>query len=115
MTNPETAAAYVSGTGVDALAIAVGTEHGMTDQTVRLDLDRISAIRSLVSVPLVLHGSSGVADEMLRQAVARGITKVNMATQLNVAHTGAIRQVLADRRSDYRSPHLRGSGPGRDP
>lgn len=94
LTDPTAAARYVAATGVDALAIAVGTEHGMTDRRASLDLDRIAAVREMVSVPLVLHGSSGVPDEMLTDAVARGIVKVNVATRLNAAWTGAIREAL---------------------
>jgi fructose-bisphosphate aldolase class II len=94
MTDPEAAAAYVAATGVDALAVAVGTEHGMTERRAALDLDRVAAIRAAVAVPLVLHGSSGVPAETLAEAVRRGITKVNLATQLNQALTGAIRAYL---------------------
>lgn len=94
LTDPGAAARYVAGTGVDLLAIAVGTEHGMARQT-RLDLERIQAIRATVAVPLVLHGSSGVPDADLAAAIRSGITKVNMATQLNAAYTGAIRSYLA--------------------
>ena len=94
MTDPDAAAHYVAATGVDLLAVAVGTEHGMARET-RIDLGRISAIRAMVDVPLVLHGTSGVPDEDLREAVRLGITKVNMATQLNAAYTGAIREHLA--------------------
>jgi fructose-bisphosphate aldolase class II len=96
MTDPGEAAAYVAATGVDALAVAVGTEHGMTQRRARLDLDRIAAIRAAVDVPLVLHGSSGVPADTLVEAVRRGITKVNLATQLNQAFTGAIRAYLRD-------------------
>ncbi len=94
LTDPVAAAAYVAATGVDLLAVAVGSEHGMTRQT-RLDLPRIAAIRKAVAVPLVLHGSSGVPDDDLAKAVRRGIAKVNMATQLNAAWTGSIRTSLA--------------------
>jgi fructose-bisphosphate aldolase class II len=93
MTDPDAAARYVAATGVDLLAIAVGTEHGMARKT-RIDLERIAAIRAAVAVPLVLHGSSGVPDADLREAVRLGIAKVNMATQLNAAFTAAIRDHL---------------------
>jgi fructose-bisphosphate aldolase class II len=94
MTDPEEAVRYVAATGIDALAIAVGTEHGMTERRASLDLARIAAIRARVDVPLVLHGSSGVPAEVLAEAVRCGITKVNMATQLNAAFTGAVRAYL---------------------
>jgi len=94
MTGPAAAAAYVVTTGVDSLAVAVGSKHGMTDQSAEIDFDRISAIRDAVTIPLVLHGSSGISDMALLEAVRRGVTKVNMATQLNVAFTGAVRRFL---------------------
>jgi len=93
LTDPDDAARYVAETGVDLLAVAVGSEHGMTRET-RIDLARIGAIREAVAVPLVLHGSSGVPDDDLREAVRRGIAKVNMSTQLNAAWTGAVREYL---------------------
>lgn len=96
LTDPPAAIAYVAATGVDALAVAVGSEHGMTQRLDLLDLDRIDALREAVDVPLVLHGSSGISDHMLAEAVRRGITKVNLATQLNMAFTAAIRQYLDD-------------------
>jgi fructose-bisphosphate aldolase class II len=95
-TKPAEAAEYVSGTGVDALAVAVGSSHAMTTKSARLDIDLIREIRAAVPVPLVLHGSSGVLDDDLRQAVAAGLTKINVGTQLNVAFTDAVRQALTD-------------------
>lgn len=95
MTDPVAAADYVRTTGVDSLAVAVGTEHGMTSQVAELDFQRISALRDVVDVPLVLHGSSGVTDEALVEAVHCGIVKINMATQLNAAFTVEIRDYLA--------------------
>jgi len=94
MTDPKMAARYVSATGVDALAVAVGTEHGMVERRAMLDLDRIARLHQEVPVPLVLHGSSGVADADLVAAVQRGMAKINLATQLNTAFTGAIRSYL---------------------
>jgi fructose-bisphosphate aldolase class II len=95
-TDPDDAARYVAGTGVDALAVAVGSSHAMTTKSARLDLDLIRRIRAAVPVPLVLHGSSGVLEDDLRQAVTAGLTKINVGTQLNVAFTGAVRTALAD-------------------
>jgi fructose-bisphosphate aldolase class II len=95
-TDPGEAVAYVSDTGVDALAVAVGSSHAMTTKSASLDIDLIAKLRAAVPVPLVLHGSSGVLDEDLRRAVAAGLTKINVGTQLNVAFTHAVRQALAD-------------------
>jgi fructose-bisphosphate aldolase class II len=94
-TDPQQATAFVEATGVDALAVAVGSSHAMTTQTAELDLDLIAALRDAVPVPLVLHGSSGVPDHTLREAVRAGIVKVNIGTALNVAYTGALREALS--------------------
>ena len=94
-TDPAEAAAFVAATGVDALAVAVGSSHAMTTRTARLDLDLIAALRDAVTVPLVLHGSSGVPDDQVRAAVRAGLTKINIGTALNIAYTGAIRAALA--------------------
>ncbi|MER7582813.1 class II fructose-bisphosphate aldolase [Kitasatospora sp. NPDC097691] len=90
-TDPAEAAEFTARTGVDALAVAVGTSHAMLTRTASLDLDLIAALRAAVPVPLVLHGSSGAADETLAAAVAHGMTKVNIATHLNKAFTAAVR------------------------
>jgi len=96
-TDPEDAARFVADTGVDALAVAVGSSHAMTSRTAALDLGLISRLRGAVPVPLVLHGSSGVADEHLREAVAAGMRKINVSTHLNKVFTGEARRVLAER------------------
>jgi fructose-bisphosphate aldolase class II len=94
-TDPTEAAAFAAATGVDALAVAVGSSHAMTERTARLDHDLIARLRKTVDVPLVLHGSSGVSDEELRQAVAAGMVKINIGTALNIAFTTAVRDHLA--------------------
>ena len=95
-TDPAEAAHYVGETGVDGLAVAVGSSHAMTARTAQLDHQLIAALRDAVPVPLVLHGSSGVADDELSRAVAHGIVKINVGTILNVAFTRAVRTRLAD-------------------
>ena len=94
-TDPAEAAGYVAATGVDALAVAVGSSHAMLTRDAVLDVGLITAIARAVSVPLVLHGSSGVPDADLAAAVAAGMTKVNIATQLNKVYTAAVRRCLA--------------------
>ncbi len=94
-TDPDEAAEYTAATGVDALAVAVGSSHAMTERTATLDHDLIGELRRAVPVPLVLHGSSGVPDEELRRAVAAGMTKINVGTALNTAFTGTVRAHLA--------------------
>ncbi|MFB7272858.1 ketose-bisphosphate aldolase [Streptomyces sp. NPDC056244] len=98
-TDPAEAAAYTAATGVDALAVAVGSSHAMTRRTATLDHALIAALRGAVPVPLVLHGSSGVPDEEIRRAVAAGMVKINVGTALNAAFTGAVREYLAARPS----------------
>ncbi|TWG04754.1 fructose-bisphosphate aldolase [Streptomyces brevispora] len=96
-TDPAEAAAYVAATGVDALAVAVGSSHAMTERTAALDHALIGRLRDAVPVPLVLHGSSGVPDDEIRQAVATsGMVKINVGTALNTAFTGAVRAHLAE-------------------
>ncbi|MDH2389687.1 class II fructose-bisphosphate aldolase [Streptomyces sp. HNM0663] len=93
-TDPAEAAAYVAGTGVDALAVAVGSAHAMTERTAALDHELIGRLRDAVPVPLVLHGSSGVPDGELRAALSAGMVKINVGTALNAAFTGEVRAFL---------------------
>lgn len=84
-TDPAQARDFVEKTGVDALAIAVGTAHGAYKLPPKLDFERIETIRRTIDVPLVLHGGSGLTDEDFRKAIERGISKVNIFTDINVA------------------------------
>lgn len=93
-TDPGDAAGFVAATGVDALAVAVGTSHAMRTRVASADRELIRELARSVPVPLVLHGSSGLSDAELRGAVGAGMTKVNVATHLNGLFTGALRQVL---------------------
>jgi fructose-bisphosphate aldolase class II len=95
-TDPDEAAAFAEATGVDGLAVAVGSSHAMTTRDAQLDVDLIERLTARVAVPLVLHGSSGVSDDGIRRAVDAGIRKVNVGTALNVAYTGAIREALSN-------------------
>lgn len=99
-TDPNEAASFVAATGVDALAVAVGTSHAMLTQDARLDFELVRRLGARVPVPLVLHGSSGVPDADLTRAVAAGITKVNIATRLSQAFTAAVRAYLDENPSD---------------
>ncbi|MEU6180204.1 class II fructose-bisphosphate aldolase [Streptomyces coeruleorubidus] len=96
-TDPDEARAFVADSGVDALAVAIGSTHAMTTRTATLDHALLKQLSAALDVPLVLHGSSGVPDGELMAAVAGGITKVNIGTALNIALTGTIREFLADR------------------
>ena len=93
-TDPAEAADFVAATGIDALAVAVGTEHRMTARNAVIDFSLIERLRAAVDCPLVLHGSSGVSDEDLARAVRAGITKVNISTHLNSIFTAALREQL---------------------
>ena len=93
-TDPDEARAFVAATRVDALAVAVGSSHAMTDRTASLDLALIGRLRAALDVPLVLHGSSGVADVVIADAVRAGMTKINVSTHLNGFFTRAVRAPL---------------------
>ncbi|MBT2473359.1 class II fructose-bisphosphate aldolase [Microbacterium sp. ISL-103] len=93
-TDPDEARAFVAATGVDAPAVAVGSSHAMTDRTASLDLELIRRLRGALPVPLVLHGSSGVSDAVIADAVRAGMTKINVSTHLNGFFTRAIRATL---------------------
>ncbi|MEU3338154.1 class II fructose-bisphosphate aldolase [Streptomyces sp. NPDC002144] len=94
-TDPDQARAFVADSGVDALAVAIGSTHAMTTRTATLDHGLLKRLSAVLDVPLVLHGSSGVPDDELARAVAGGIAKVNVGTALNIAMTAAIREFLA--------------------
>ncbi|RDI52104.1 class II fructose-bisphosphate aldolase [Nocardia mexicana] len=94
-TDPDEAVAFVAATAVDALAVAVGSSHAMHTREARLDDELIARLAAKVPVPLVLHGSSGVPDEGLRSAVRHGMTKINIATRLNIVMAQAVRAALA--------------------
>ncbi|WP_330316216.1 class II fructose-bisphosphate aldolase family protein [Streptomyces platensis] len=93
-TDPDEALAFVRATGVDALAVAVGSSHAMQERTAVLDKDLITALHTALPVPLVLHGSSGVPDDELRRAIAAGMTKINISTHLVSVFTHSIRRTL---------------------
>ncbi|MFW6597424.1 class II fructose-bisphosphate aldolase [Propionibacteriaceae bacterium Y2011] len=110
-TEPAEAVSFVSATGVDALAVAVGSSHAMTERTSKLDLDLIGALAAAVPVPLVLHGSSGVPDDEILRGVRAGMTKINIATHLNKVFTDRVRAALTDERLVDTRKYL---GPARD-
>jgi fructose-bisphosphate aldolase class II len=92
LTDPEEAGRFAEETGVDALAVAIGTVHGMTETGAVLDVERIADLARHVDAALVMHGSSGVDDETLARAVAAGIRKVNLSTALQRVFMDALRQ-----------------------
>ncbi|BCZ26980.1 fructose-bisphosphate aldolase [Claveliimonas bilis] len=96
-TDPQEAKEFVDRTGVSSLAIAIGTAHGFYAGTPVLDKERVSEVKELVSVPLVLHGASGLSDEDVKECVRRGMCKVNFATELRVAYTEAGKKLLQEK------------------
>ncbi|MEU0005817.1 ketose-bisphosphate aldolase [Streptomyces sp. NPDC006314] len=95
-TDPDQARDFITRTGADALAVAIGSVHAMTTRTATLDHGLLKRLAAALAVPLVLHGSSGVPDDGLAAAVVGGIAKVNVGTALNAAMTAAIREFLAE-------------------
>ncbi|WP_437889914.1 tagatose bisphosphate family class II aldolase [Phytobacter sp. V91] len=94
-TNPDQAFEFVKKTGIDSLAVAIGTAHGLYTATPKLDFERLAEIRQLVDIPLVLHGASGLPAEDIRKAISLGICKVNVATELKIAFSDALKAYLA--------------------
>ena len=95
-TTPEEAKAFVEATGVDALAVAIGTAHGAYKHKPCLDLDRLAAIRNTIDTPLVLHGGSGLTDDDFRNTIKNGIAKVNIFTDLCLAGERACKRGLEE-------------------
>lgn len=85
---------FVERTGVDSLAVGIGTAHGVYKGKPKLQFDVLSAICEVVSIPLVLHGTSGVPDESVKECIKRGICKVNYATDLRIAFTKGVKEYL---------------------
>ncbi len=94
-TDPEEARYFVEQTGVDSLAVAIGTAHGQYKGEPRLDFERLARIRELTNIPIVLHGSSGVPDDQIRRAISLGVRKVNIDTNIREAFVGKMREELA--------------------
>ncbi len=95
-TDPGDAVTFVEKTGVTSLAVAIGTAHGVYKGEPKLDVERLSQIRQVVSVPLVLHGASGLSEEAVRDCIRRGISKVNFATELRIAYSDGVKKYLKE-------------------
>lgn len=93
-TDPMEAKEFVEKTSVTSLAVGIGTAHGVYKGEPKLDLDRLTEIRKVVDVPLVLHGASGLSDEAVKESIRRGICKVNFATELRIAYSEGVKAVL---------------------
>ena len=95
-TDPTMAKDYVIRTGIDSLAVAIGTAHGMYKFAPKIDIERLKQIKAVVDIPLVLHGASGVACDVVRRCIENGICKVNIATELKMAFASALRAYLIE-------------------
>lgn len=95
MTEPGEAAEFVAKSGADALAVSIGTAHGVYHGEPKLDFARLQEIDRVVSIPLVLHGASGVPDSSIREAIRFGIRKINIDTEIRLAFAGSLRELLA--------------------
>lgn len=95
-TDPDEALDFATRTGVDIFAVAIGTAHGFYKGEPKLNFELLAKLREIISVPLVLHGGSGIPDEMIRKTIELGISKVNFATELRAAMTKSVREALTD-------------------
>lgn len=95
-TSPSQAVEFIQRTGIDSLAVAIGTAHGMYASEPKLDFERLAEIHSKVDIPLVLHGASGIPDKDVRKCIENGICKVNVATELKIAFSDALKQYFAE-------------------
>ena len=96
-TDPKEALEFVQKTGVNSLAVAIGTAHGVYKGEPKLDLDRLVEISKVEDVPLVLHGASGLSEEAVKESIKRGICKVNFATELRIAYTDGVKELLEEK------------------
>ncbi len=95
-TDPAEAKTFVKETGIDSFAVAIGTAHGVYKGTPQLSIDLLDKIRQVVSIPLVLHGTSGVPHDQVRECIKRGICKVNYATELRIAFSDGVKASLSE-------------------
>ena len=110
-TDPDLALDFATRTGVDIFAVAIGTAHGFYKGEPKLNFELLAKLREIIAVPLVLHGGSGVPDEMIRRTIELGISKVNFATELRAAMTSAVREAL---KNESVIDPKKFMGPGRD-
>ena len=102
LTDPDEAKTFVKETGVDALAVAIGTAHGpYKDKEPKLDFERLEKIKNLTNTPIVLHGASGVPDESIKKAIDLGVRKINIDTNIRQAFTKGVRELLSEKPDEY--------------
>ena len=95
-TDPDTVEEFVERTGVDSLAVAIGTGHGVYESKPNLDFDRLEKIKNLVDIPIVLHGASGIAKEDVQKCISLGCAKVNVSTELKIPFSNALRNHMIE-------------------
>lgn len=100
-TDPAEAKAFAERTGISSFAVAIGTAHGIYSGTPKLDIQRLIAIRKVVSIPLVLHGASGLSADQLKECIANGISKINFATELRLAYSNGVKELLGVKPDTY--------------
>lgn len=96
LTDPDMAVDFVNRTGVDSLAVAIGTAHGVYKLEPKLDFERLEEMKRRVKVPLVLHGASGISSAKLKKAIELGICKVNISTELKIPFTNSIKEYFKE-------------------
>lgn len=96
-TDPEEAVRFEAETGLSSMAVGIGTAHGVYKETPVLNVELVGTLREKLRVPMVMHGASGLTDEAIRACIAKGICKVNFATELRMAYTKAVRQILREK------------------
>lgn len=101
MTSPEEAKRFAELTEVDALAVAIGTAHGLYHGVPKLDFDRLQQIRDVVDCAIVLHGASGVPDEAIKKAISIGVQKINIDTEIRQAFTKGVKKVIAEQPNEF--------------
>ncbi|HET6453721.1 MAG TPA: class II fructose-bisphosphate aldolase [Armatimonadota bacterium] len=108
LTDPDQAAQFVEDTGVDTLAVAIGTTHGLYRGKPFIDIERLKAIRAKVGIPLVLHGGTGTPDDSIRAAIQNGIAKINIDTFIRVAFYEAVGKVIDEARKQHEEADKKG-------
>ena len=111
-TNPKEAVTFVRETGVDSLAIAIGTAHGKYKGVPKLDFERLDTIKGLLQMPIVLHGASGIPEQDIKKAVSLGVNKINIDTDIRQALTDGIHEVFAKKPEEFDPRKI--LGPARD-
>ncbi len=110
MTDPDLAQELVKATNPDCLAVAIGNAHGLYKFTPNLDFDRLNEIQRKVSIPLVLHGGTGLPPEQITRAIKMGVAKVNFSTVTRVAWIKAVKQYLSENPEDQMTMNIIGAG-----